>query len=263
VIARVRRRLTVAVVITLAAVGYALWPSGHHAAPACLVTATVRPDPYALTPEQAGYASTIAAVGIRMGLPDHAVTVALATALQESGLHNLTYGDRDSLGLFQQRPSQGWGTRAQLLDPIYAATAFYQHLEQEPGWQTLSVTAAAQGVQRSAAPNAYARWEDSSRAMAAALTGEHPAAFTCTGLTIAPGTTSVGTLAERELGTRVVSGPHDPQRGWALASWLVAHSPQLGVTAVTFDAKRWAATTGSWQPAAGDPQALSLELAHA
>jgi hypothetical protein len=246
---------------TLAAVGYAVWPGGHRPAPACLVAATVRPDPYALTPEQAGYASTIAAVGIRLGLPDHAVTIALATALQESGLRNLTYGDRDSLGLFQQRPSQGWGTRDQLLDPVYAATAFYQHLEHEPGWQQLSVTEAAQGVQRSAAPDAYARWEDSSRAIAAALTGEHPAAFTCRDITVPPPTTTVAALADQELGTRQVSGVHPQARGWAIASWLVAKATRLGVTSVTFDGMRWTSKSGAWKAVGGAPRALSLELA--
>ena len=257
---RARRRLALALAVVIAGVGYLAWPGAKHVTPACLVAATARPDPYSLTPEQAGYASTIAAVGIRMGLPDHAVTVALATALQESGLQNLTYGDRDSLGLFQQRPSQGWGSRAQLLDPIYAATAFYQHLEQEPGWETLPVTAAAQGVQRSAAPDAYAQWESASRAIAAALTGEHPAAFTCVGLTVKPTTTAVTDLAERELGTRQISGPHDATAGWAIASWLVAQSPRLGVAAVTFDAQRWTVKTGAWRPVAGATGSLSLEL---
>ena len=76
---------------------------------------------YKLDLEQAQHATTIAAVGKRLGLPDHAVTVALAAAFQESNLHNLAHGDRDSLGLFQQRPSQGWGTPSQVMDPNYAA----------------------------------------------------------------------------------------------------------------------------------------------
>jgi hypothetical protein len=108
----------------------------HHglgAPPGCIVTAdavvaSATPVEYFLSEEQAENAATIAAVGIRLGLPDHAVTVALAAALQESGLHNLPDGDRDSAGLFQQRPSQGWGTHAQVLDPVYASTAFYSRL---------------------------------------------------------------------------------------------------------------------------------------
>jgi len=122
-------------------------------------------------------AATIAGVGLSMGMPDHAVTVALATALQESGLRNLPAGDRDSAGLFQQRPSQGWGTYTQVTDPVHAATAFYDKLRSEPDWPTLSVTQAAQLVQRSATPAAYARWEPVARSLARAFTGEDPAAL--------------------------------------------------------------------------------------
>src|SRR3954452_14369496 len=107
------------------------------------------------TPEQMNNAATISAVGTKLGLPAHAATVALATALQESKLRNLEGGDRDSVGLFQQRPSQGWGTVAQLRDPVYAATEFYEKLEQLPNWETLPITEAAQAVQRSGAPEAY------------------------------------------------------------------------------------------------------------
>ncbi|MFL6053788.1 MAG: hypothetical protein ACJ72W_12870 [Actinoallomurus sp.] len=105
-------------------------------------------------------------------MPDHAVTVALATAMQESRLKDLPGGDRDSAGLFQQRPSQGWGTHAQIVDPVHAATAFYQRLKTLPGWKQLSVTEAAQDVQHSATPDAYAQWEPQARAIASALTGE-------------------------------------------------------------------------------------------
>jgi hypothetical protein len=82
--------------------------------------------------------------------------IALATAIQESGLRNLPYGDRDSLGVFQQRSSQGWGTPAQILDPTYAASRFYRALLAVPGWQSLPLTVAANAVQRSAYPRAYA-----------------------------------------------------------------------------------------------------------
>src|SRR5262249_58499648 len=107
---------------------------------------------FTMSPEQASHATTIAAVGKRLGMPDHAVSVALAAALQESKLYNLDYGDRDSLGLFQQRPSQGWGTPTQLTTPSYAANAFYKELEKVDSWETLAITDAAQRVQRSGAP---------------------------------------------------------------------------------------------------------------
>lgn len=120
---------------------------------------------YSLAPEQAQNAAIIAAVAFRMGLADHAVTVALATSMQESDLRNLPYGDLDSIGLFQQRPSQGWGTRSQILDPEYAASAFFNHLTQITAWRAMPVTEAAQLVQRSASPDAYAAWETEARSL--------------------------------------------------------------------------------------------------
>ena len=98
---------------------------------------------YALDLAQAANAATIAAVGKRDGIEDHGVTVALAAALQESKLHNVAAGDRDSVGLFQQRPSQGWGTAEQISDPRYAARRFYSALLKIKGWDALRVTEAA------------------------------------------------------------------------------------------------------------------------
>jgi murein DD-endopeptidase MepM/ murein hydrolase activator NlpD len=111
------------------------------------------------TAEQVGNAATITATGARLGVPMRGWVIAVATAIQESGLRNLPGGDRDSIGLFQQRPSQGWGTPARLHDPVYAATKFYQRLLQVPHWQQLPLTEAADAVQRSAFPTAYARHE--------------------------------------------------------------------------------------------------------
>jgi cell wall-associated NlpC family hydrolase len=116
-------------------------------------------DPSQLSPEQRQNAETIIGVAKGMNLPPRAWLVGLATAMQESGLRNLGYGDRDSLGLFQQRPSQGWGNPAQVTNPVYASTKFFEHLVTVPGWAQLPVTQAAQAVQRSAFPDAYARWE--------------------------------------------------------------------------------------------------------
>lgn len=214
-----------------------------------------------LTVEQADNAATIAGVGISQGMPDHAVTVALATALQESGLRNLTGGDRDSAGLFQQRPSQGWGTYAQVTDPVHAATAFYDKLRSEPDWPTLSVTQAAQLVQRSATPEAYARWEARARSMAAALTGELPAALTCHDLTLAVPGADVATLAGRELGTTRVSGAQPQARGWGYASWLVAHAARLGLDRVDYDGRTWTARSGTWTTTGPGDGMLALHRA--
>lgn len=106
-----------------------------------------------LTPDQAQNAALIANIAVTRGLPDHAATVAIATAMQESRLTNLDYGDLDSLGLFQQRPSQGWGTAEQVSDMTYATNIFYDHLLQVPDWETIPVEDAAQEVQRSGYPD--------------------------------------------------------------------------------------------------------------
>jgi cell wall-associated NlpC family hydrolase len=126
--------------------------------------------------EQVPNAETVQATGVAMGVPARGQVVALATALQESGLRNLTYGDRDSLGLFQQRPSQGWGTAAQILDPVYASTRFYEALQAVSGWQSLTVAQAAQAVQRSAVPDAYGTWEPLATALQAAIAPLLPSA---------------------------------------------------------------------------------------
>jgi hypothetical protein len=97
--------------------------------------------------------------GERMAVSSFGQVIAVAVALQESDLRDLYYGDVDSLGLFQQRPSQGWGSPAQILAADYAATAFYHHLLAVPGWESLTLTRAAQAVQRSAFPDAYAKWQ--------------------------------------------------------------------------------------------------------
>src|SRR3954454_23833950 len=140
-----------------------------------------------LDPEQAGNAAVIASVAVRRGLPPRAATIGIATALQESKLVNLPGGDRDSLGLFQQRPSQGWGTPAQIRDPVYATNAFYDVLVKVEGYQDLPITTAAQKVQRSAFPAAYAEHEPEARVLASALTGYSPASLTCVLPAVEPG----------------------------------------------------------------------------
>jgi hypothetical protein len=142
-------------------------------------TATVAGHTTTLSTAQAENASLIAAVAERRGLPARAVSIALATAYQESELENLDSGDRDSIGLFQQRPSQGWGTPAQVQNPYYAANAFYDALVQVDGYQDMPITEAAQEVQRSAFPDAYADHELDGRTIASALTGYSEAAFSC------------------------------------------------------------------------------------
>ncbi|MFF8591054.1 heavy metal transporter [Streptomyces sp. NPDC015220] len=162
---------------------------------------------YEFTPEQAVNAATITAVGTGRGMPERAVAIALATALQESGLRNIEHGDRDSLGLFQQRPSQGWGTSKEIMDPTYSAGIFYTHLAKVPDYQRLPLTVAAQRVQRSGFPEAYAKHEPDATLLAAALTGRAAATLTCQGrpgVTRAGGPDGVRAALVRDFGRDVV-----------------------------------------------------------
>ena len=145
-------------------------PSGS-AAPV-LVSSVTPTNGTPLTDEMAANVRVIIRTGQRLGVPDRGIVVALAAAMQESGLRNLDYGDRDSVGMFQQRPSTGWGSDAQLLDPTYATELFFggpsnpnagrtRGLLDIAGWQSMTVAQAAQKVQISAYPDAYAQWESS------------------------------------------------------------------------------------------------------
>lgn len=163
---------------------------GSNAAATTVQVAKNPPKVGAFNPTQMGNAATIVKTGQEMGIPPRGWVIAIATAIQESQLHNLGHlgerNDHDSLGLFQQRPSSGWGTPAQVTDPVYASKKFYNALKDVPNWQKLPLTQAAQAVQRSAFPSAYAKWEDEASAIVDAITGgaskaaaAAPAAGTC------------------------------------------------------------------------------------
>ncbi|MFC8196580.1 heavy metal transporter [Streptomyces sp. NPDC057298] len=173
-----------ALVVLLGVAGYLTvqYLTGGTGVPKCTVVSG-RGDgaSYEFTAEQAVNAATISAVGANRRMPERAVTIALATALQESALRNINHGDRDSLGLFQQRPSQGWGTEKEIMDPTYAASEFYEHLGKVPDYTRLPLTVAAQRVQRSGYPEAYAKHEPDATLLAAALTGRAAATLTCEG----------------------------------------------------------------------------------
>jgi hypothetical protein len=243
-----------AVAVAVIAAGVVFVVSRRHRkapVPECAVTAATDGSVYTLDVDQAANSATIAGVGKKLGLPDHAVTVALAAALQESQLHNVAYGDRDSLGLFQQRPSQGWGTASEVLTPSYAATAFYRELVKVDNWPQLPVTQAAQEVQRSGAPDAYAQWEDEARALAATFTGERSEGLTCRfalqhARTPAP---QFASAMRSELGVSSLAGQFDTTRGWAVTSWLVAHARQFRINQVSFLGREWRASSGKWRSA--------------
>ncbi|AKZ57962.1 conserved exported protein of unknown function [Streptomyces ambofaciens ATCC 23877] len=173
-----------ALLVLLAVAGYLAvqYVTGGAGAPGCrVVSGEDGRETYEFSPEQAVNAAAITAVGTARDLPERAVTIALATALQESSLRNIDHGDRDSLGLFQQRPSQGWGTPEEIMDPAYSAGLFYDHLVKVPGYTRLPLTVAAQRVQRSGFPQAYAKHEPDATLLAAALTGRSAATLTCEG----------------------------------------------------------------------------------
>lgn len=171
--------VAVAAVGIVAAVGYGVMRDGGDLFTAEECTAAVDGHQVDLTQEQAENASLITAISVRRGLPARAASIALATAYQESDLYNIEHGDRDSVGLFQQRPSQGWGSAGEILDPVYSTNAFYDALVEVEGYESMEITAAAQEVQRSAFPEAYADHEEDARAIASALTGHSPEGFTC------------------------------------------------------------------------------------
>ena len=255
------RRLIIVAVALLVVVGAALGgfqllrsalPFGSPLAtgPVIGCVATASGQQFALDLDQAQNAATITAVATQRGLPHHAVTVALATALQESRLRNLGYGDRDSLGLFQQRPSQGWGTQAQIQDPGYAASAFYRELVKVKNWELLDITVAAQKVQRSAYPDAYAKWEDEARIVARVMTGEVPAGLTCS-FEPAPGGSNAKVVAAvtEQLGPKALTKGVTTMTGWSVAAWLIANAYVQHIDSVTFRGQTWTVATNNWTPA--------------
>ncbi|QAY70328.1 hypothetical protein [Xylanimonas protaetiae] len=289
---RRRRRALVSVVAAVAVVGAGAWwalERGSDTPARQRCSATLDGTDWYLSPAQAENAALVAGATVRRALPARAATIGLATALQESKLINLDYGDRDSLGLFQQRPSQGWGAPEQVLDPLFATNAFYDALVQVPGYEDLPVTVAAQAVQRSGFPEAYAQHETRSRAWASALTGHSPAAVSCQLDPVAdprPADDATAALAERaarDLGLGadavVVTSPRqgpaddgvtvridatplptgDPARAaWAAAQWAVAAASVTDVVEVRVADRVWtrpdavhAARDGEnpWRPA--------------
>jgi murein DD-endopeptidase MepM/ murein hydrolase activator NlpD len=155
------------------------------------------------TDEQVGHATTIVAVGAELGVPSYGWVIAVATAIQESGLRNLAYGDRDSLGLFQQRPSQGWGTPDQVMDPVYASRKFYEKLLRVDGWQQLPLTVAAQRVQVSAFPDAYARHEAEARRIVTTVAARLGLPMDC----------ASGWVLPLPAGSYTLSSPYGPRWG--------------------------------------------------
>ena len=263
-----------ALVLVLAAVGY-LFFGGRHSltpatpppAPGCQAGIGVAAIP--LATDQAGIAATIAGVAVRHRLPRKAVTIAFAAALQESELQNLNYGDRDSVGVFQQRPSQGWGTTAELEDPVYATTKFFAALVRVPGYTKMPVDRAAQDVQHSADGSAYGQWVQVATLLAGYFTGASPGGVSCWysagGKPDLAGalkqlTETFGPEGTDGVLVRITTGRSDKKTkvavvhvqrdgAWTVAGWLVAHAQQYGISQIRYAGYVWDAGNGSmgWQ----------------
>lgn len=143
----------------------------QQSATLCSVPVAADQDEARLDAAQVSNARIVVSVASQLELPARAAVIAIATAMQESSLRNLPGGDRDSAGLFQQRPSQDWGSYAEVTDPVRASAVFYRRLMALPGWESLPLNVAAQAVQRSAHPAAYARWESFAGELVSRLSG--------------------------------------------------------------------------------------------
>lgn len=228
-------------------------------------------DAAALDLEQADTAALIGGLTLERGLPARALTIAIATAMQESRIRNIDYGDRDSLGIFQQRPSQDWGSPEEVMDPYYATNAFYDELVTIDGYQDMDITDAAQAVQRSAYPNAYAQHESLARHFASAMTGYSPAALTCRLPSADPEAAGqVGEALRSRLaldlpslevaddGDRQVidtvalgGGAQAERMGWAVATWALLTAEHTGASWVSVDGQVWDRAQGAdaaWRP---------------
>jgi len=278
------RRLTVIIVIAalLAAGGYAAYTAFQHyvtrllTVPGCQAGTGTNAIP--LDFGQAADAAIIAGVATREYLPQQALVIAYATALQEAKLENPSYGDLDSVGIFQQRPSQGWGTAAQLEDPAYATAAFFRALVKVPNYTALPVDQAAQDVQRSADGSAYEQYAQTGAALAADFTAV-PHTVTCwydpptqaanlgvsPNLNLKAATDSLadtfGSPGSRNV-VRAVSTARSGQSasiavtaasGWSVANWLVTNADDYGITKVAYDGYQWTAglTETAWQVDSG------------
>ena len=253
---RLRGLVFLVVVAVVVGVGIATWRGTGPLPDPEGCSATLDGRTVALATDQAEVATLISAIGVSRGLPARAVSIALATAYQESKLRNINHGDRDSLGIFQQRPSQGWGTVRQVRNPYYATNKFYDALERIPNYQELRITEAAQEVQRSGFPEAYEDHAADARTLSSVLTGYSPGGlFSCVVRPSAERQTAAevtrllrrafGPLDVRRTGSRqdlavTVGSDEAGQRlGWSVAAYVVGHGGSLRPESVTYAGKRW------------------------
>jgi hypothetical protein len=257
---RIRRGISGITLLIIVAVGIGLYIAFRHVQPLLAGSgceARAGRQVITLDPGQAAIAATIAGVADRKQLPSRAVTVAYAAALQESKLTNLAYGDRDSVGVFQQRPSEGWGPRRLLIDPVYATSKFFDALTKVHGYLKLPVYKAAQAVQHSADGFAYDQYEPLAAGLTTVFTGQHPHSVWCwydRKLPARPDQRAISGQLARTFGpipVHAIADPSlllrvpDPLAGWSVAAWLVSHAEQFGVSAVSYGGYHWASASGS------------------
>jgi hypothetical protein len=273
--ARTRRpRRWVPILLVLAVVGTAGWFGARFLIqsvvnPLCTIKAGGITETF--DPDQTANAALVAALSIKREMPPRAATIALTTAFQESKIRNLRYGDRDSLGLFQQRPSQGWGTKEQILDPVHATNAFYDALGKYKGYETADITKIAQRVQKSGFPEAYRDHEGQGRVLASTLTGHSPAGLTCrldavrTSLTpqrvASDLSEQMGVTSVRPGdGSLTVTAP-DRTTAWAVAHWAVARAEIYGASTVRIGERVWDRAAGDEGWSAGpDGTTVTIDL---
>ena len=259
--------LVVCAAVLVAAVWAALrwWPGRGSANPVLpyqqRCTAPVNGQTAEVSLEQAHFAAIIAGVSVQRGLPARAASIALATALQESDLRNINYGDRDSIGLFQQRPSQGWGTVEQIMDPHYSTGKFYDALVKVKNWQTGDINDVAQAVQRSGVPDGYRKHVERAKILASALSGETEAAFSCLARDPRPAAaTEYQTLVRKTYGglapIAVAPGPParaeiaaaNPRVQWSLAAASQAWAHGHGIASVQAGGRTWQPSGSAMPP---------------
>ncbi|WP_433497926.1 hypothetical protein ACQP1K_23880 [Sphaerimonospora sp. CA-214678] len=243
-----RTALTIVVIVALLAGGiyYGVYHLLKKARPFALGEHCIIETPDGtldLDVEQTQIAATIAAVAVRRRLSERALQIAYVTAIQESKLANLPYGDRDSVGVFQQRPSMGWGTSTQLQDPVYATRKFFTALEKVKRYRTLPLHDAAQAVQRSADGSAYAQHEPAAKILSAAFTGRVPQAVHCW-YPPPDGSVAPRPEAARKQLLKEIGDDSSPKRGWLIAAWYVAHAQKYGLRQVRYSGVTWTAATG-------------------
>jgi hypothetical protein len=261
---RARRGLIAAAIVVVVAVGAALgvralWNAAkeHFTSDGCTVGS------YDVDTSQAAVASSMVGVVTRRALPERAAVLVLAAGLQESKLRNLAPGDgdRDSVGVLQQRPSQGWGTQAQLTDVRFATGAFLDALVAVPGWQQLDLAVAVQDVQVSADGSAYAQHESEAKGLSDALMGKQPAGITCSFHKPTEVATAVTVAAQvvRDLpvnpSTPIGRSVAVPGAKWQTAAWFVANADRLGIDKVAYDARQWTRAHG-WKSGSASATAV-------